>query len=173
MLHLNVTFKPKTRKWWNAVAEGDCQYESYTERRGWQQCRRPLEHVHHVVPEGRTLARGRNPEKNTAMPLCRPHHVRNTGSEEHSEGFSFHPDIGEAYRSYGDWKREKQHQESILKRPITRASMPSPFDDAAKEHGRLTRQGKRYHAGTPEKEHPRTDRSKRKKKWYDYYFDKK
>ena len=180
------------------MAGGKCMYERYTEKRGWKECSSPLEHIHHIDPEGRTLARGRNPEKNTALPLCAKHHMRNTGTEEHSDRFSFHPDMGYAYQDYGSWKRQKQHRESILGRKLTRKELPSPFDEAAQEHTRMTKIGRRYHAGTPEvdhhyedkmrvkamayatrtskykpkvKEHPRTDRTKRKR-WYNIFFEK-
>jgi hypothetical protein len=51
-------------------------YEIYTEEDGFQDCGRPAEHVHHIIPEGWLLALGEEPEHTVGMPLCAAHHVK-------------------------------------------------------------------------------------------------
>ena len=178
------------------VGEGKCQFEYYSEKRGWQQCKEPARHIHHIEPEAWTLDRGGDPEQNTALPLCPRHHIRNTSDEEHTRGFAFHPDTGEAYKHYGEWKQQQQHMNAITGKRLINYST-SPFGDMSKEHHRRSKENDRYWAGTDEidryyedkmrnkaviyqaetgdkkpktKEHSKTDRSKNKK-WYDGLFD--
>jgi len=176
-------FRPKTREWWLNVGGGKCQYEYYDEKRGWQECHKIAKHVHHIRPEGVTLHEGDDPEKNVGLPLCAEHHVRHTGTQEHLWDFSFHPDIGHAYRGYRFWKEQET-------RFGKGAGGPSPFQEAVEGHREKTRNGERHWASTNEvdqyyiqkmrdmatsyiartgdkkpnmKSHPNYDRSK---KWY-------
>jgi hypothetical protein len=71
-----VPFKESTRNWWMRVADDKCVYEIYTEEDGFQDCGRPAEHVHHIIPEGWLLALGEEPEHSVGMPLCAAHHVK-------------------------------------------------------------------------------------------------
>jgi hypothetical protein len=189
-----MPFKEASRRFWQKVNNGKCAYESYSEEGGFRECGRPAKHTHHIVPEGKQLAEGDDPEYSIGMPLCEEHHTRNLGSDEHTQDFSFHPDMGRAYRKYREWKQRKQHMEALTGRRFTE---PSPFEEAAKEHARKRENGDRYHAGTEEidrhylekmqnkatayiAEHPEEKRKKRKphpqsdptkkKRWYDGLF---
>ena len=187
-----MAFKERTREYWHNVGDHKCQYEYWDESKDeWVECRKKSKHIHHIIPESTTLAQGGNPEENVGMPLCEEHHVRNLESEEHSDNSSFHPDIGYAYRDYSFWKGEKD-------RFGVKTAGPSPFQEVAREHRKMADKGKRTHSGTVEidhyykekmrskaliynattgekkprtKQHPKTDRSKRKN-WYDEYFER-
>lgn len=199
-LEMQCAFRPGTRKYWLDVANNKCQYEYYDERYGgWVECRKKADHVHHIIPEGYTLHRGGDPEENVGLPLCKRHHVLNQGDEEHSENFGYHPDIGKAYQNYPEWKRQHSHLEAIKGEKVSRREFPSPFEEVAKEHRQKTARGERYHNGSTQtdayyeqkmrcmaieynakhginkprlKEHPRTDRTK-KRSWWSNFFDGK
>lgn len=141
-------FSLKIRNWWMRVGDNKCQYEFYDEKRGWQTCNKPATQVHHIIPERWTKAQGKDPDDNIGLPLCDRHHVKNTSDEEHSWEFSFHPDIGKAYQQYSEWKRQKQHMDSIRGRRSYRRD--SPFDEVINEHEEKVRRKERYWAGTPE-----------------------
>lgn len=131
------------------LAEGKCQYDFYTEERGWQECGDKATHVHHIRGEAETLLAGDNPEENVGLPLCQNHHVRNTSDSEHTREFSFHPDMGFAYQDYSEWKKNEEHMNSITGRRKLDYST-SPFADAAREHKVKAERGERYIAGTEE-----------------------
>ena len=192
-----MPFKEKTRQWWLEVADNKCQYEFYTEAKGFQECgdTRKLQ-VHHIRPEGWSLDRGENPETNIGMPVCANHHVRHTNDEPFSADSSIHPDFGGAYQEYREWKQQEEHMNEILGKPNLDHST-SPFRRVANEHKVKSQRGERYWA-TPEevdqyyldkmtnketahvavtgelrpkvKQHPRTDRSL-KRNWSDNLFD--
>lgn len=192
-----MPFKEATRNWWMRVAGGKCQWEYYTEENGWLECGDEAEEVHHIIPEGWVLDRGGDPEHEVGLPLCRRHHSRNSGDEEWGFGSSFHPDIGEAFREYGDWKQQEQHMAEIADRPIDYSN--SPFAEAVREHRAMSEEGERYWTGTEEidkyyeekmrekavrhiaenpddpkpktQPSPKMDRSKRPKRWYDFFFE--
>src|SRR3990167_9618291 len=102
-------FRERTREYYLNVGEGKCAYEYYDEKRGWQICNKPAKHIHHIEPESVALERGGDPEKNTGIPLCENHHVRNLSGEIYSAEASFHPDIARAYRMYPEYKRQVNH----------------------------------------------------------------
>jgi hypothetical protein len=188
-----MPFKENTASFWHKVAENKCQYEIYDEEHGIYDCNRPSKHIHHIVPEGTDLAQGNDSEHAVGMPLCERHHVRNLGDEEYSDDFSFHPDAGQAYKDYRNWKLENQHMQAITGKHSGKIPRQSPFQDMVDEHHRKQKAGERYHNGTPEledyytqkmrdkatkylaehpeekkpdtKPNPRYDRS-RKKHWY-------
>lgn len=192
-----MPFKERTASWWHRVAKDKCQYEIYSERSGIKPCNNPSQHVHHIVPEGGVLFEGGEPEHEVGMPLCARHHVKNIGTTEYSKDFSFHPDAGEAYKEYHDWKMENAHLGEITGKRSRKIPRQSPFADMADEHRKKQAKGERYHSGTPElddyytqkmrdkatrylaehpddpkpmtSDNPRTDRS-RKKHWYDGLF---
>ena len=144
-----MAFPERIRNWWVKVAP-TCQYEFYTEKGGFQECGRPVKHVHHINPERDTLLNeGHEADDNVALPTCKIHHVGDDG-EEHSRNFSFHPDIGEAYSKYRDWKTNKDRLEVKLEKKLTKEAYPSPFDEATKQHEEMAKEGERYWAGTPE-----------------------
>ena len=192
-----MPFKERTASWWHRVADNKCQYTIYDEKRGMHDCGKPSRHVHHIVPEGTALAEGKDSEHEIGMPLCEYHHVRNTGEEEYSRDFSFHPDAGHAYRLYGEWKRQNAHMREITGIGSKKIPRQSPFEDMVDEHHRKQKLRERYHAGTSELDdyytqkmrdkatiylaknsqdkkpntapNPRYDKS-RKKNWYDGIF---
>lgn len=192
-----MSFKELTRDWWMAVAKNKCQYEIYSEKSGFKECGARAKHVHHIEPEGTVLARGADPERGIALPLCERHHVRNLGDEAYSNDFAFHPDAGEAYKKYHEWKRQNIHMQDITGKISRKIPHPSPFEEMVEEHHRLRDLGELYHAGDPgmdeyltdkmrnkgviyqakmgdkkpqTKQHPRFDPQK-KKHWYDGIFD--
>lgn len=144
---LGMAFAPKIREWWLRVSNGECQYEFYDEKKGWQKCHKPARHIHHVIPDGWTRDRGGDPDENVGMGLCQEHHVRNFSEEEHSDGFSFHPDMARAYKDYREWKLQHQQMERIAGH---RTPRDSPFDEAVQDHREKSKKGERYWAGTPE-----------------------
>lgn len=189
-------FRPNVARWWMRVGGGRCQWENYTEQKGFRNCNEPARHVHHVIPEGVLLDQGLDPNDGIGMPVCEEHHVRNRGGEIFDHGSSFHPDVGEAFKHYKEWKSNELHMNSISGKWKPLDYSTSPFADVAREHKKKTARGERYHTGTEHtdmyyvrkmkqmaidhvretgdrkpksKEHPRTDRKKRKKKWYDHY----
>lgn len=140
-----MAYPERIRQHWIKAVNGKCQQEVYSEEHGFQNCNEPVEHVHHILPEGWTLAReGHEADTNVALPLCKNHHV-GTGGEEHSQDFSYHPEIGEAQRLYGPWKEESEKLKRRGLKPY-----PSPYVDAVKRHREQTKRGKRYWAGTEE-----------------------
>jgi len=141
-------FSPKLREWWLKVSGYKCQYEFYDEKRGWQQCNKPANHVHHITPEGWTRDHGGDPDHNVGMGLCQNHHVRNFNDEEYSYDSSFHPDVAQAYKNYHEWKMQTQHMQSITGRKESPRN--SPFDEVVAEHRRKSKLNQRYWAGTPE-----------------------
>jgi len=144
---LLMGFKEGTRKWFGRVVDDKCQAEVYSEQYGFKECGEPVDHIHHIVPEGWTLEHtGGDPEQNMGLPLCKHHHV-GEDAEEFSRDFSFHPDIGNAYSDYGEWKKQTEHMESITGKKQTKKDNPSPFDVAAQEHRDKTSRGERYWAG--------------------------
>ena len=188
-----MPFKEKTRQFWIRVNSGKCAYDQYTEKTGFKQCNNPATHVHHIEGERDLLERGEDPEDSVALPLCKDHHVKNTGEVLGEPDASFHPDMGEAFTNYKEWKRQQEHMNSITgKRTIDYST--SPFADAARGHRELLRDGQRYingDEGTDQyyiekmrnkaviyqaetgdvkprtKQHPETDKSKKPKRWYD------
>lgn len=192
-----MSFKEGVRQFWLEAAEYTCQYDYYDEDDGWVQCIDEAKHVHHIIPEGWTLDRGGNPEENVALPLCERHHVKNLSDDEHTPGFAFHPDMGQAHQDYAEWKRQEQHINSINGRDSIDYST-SPFADAAREHHRKSQRDERYWAGSeeidqyyidkmlvlalklegetgkrkPHKTHCKTDKSK-KRHWTDVYVNGK
>ena len=190
-----MPFKERTRQFWINVNDGKCAYEQYTEKKGFQECGDKARHVHHAEGEREQLMRGDDPEHSIGVPLCEPHHVRNTGEDLGEPDSSFHPDMGFAYRSYKEWKANEEHMKSITGRRLTNYGT-SPFAETAKEHGKIARDGQRYINGDwatdehykqkmtdkatkylaehPEekkpntKPHPETDPTKKEKKWYQW-----
>ena len=190
-----MAFKEATRNWWMKVAGGKCQYDYYDEEKGgWLECNKPADEVHHIIPEGWQLARGEDPEHSVGLPLCRNHHSRNFGSEIFEYDSSMHPDIAIAFYDYHDWKTQEEHMAEIMGRERIDYST-SPFAEVSREHRQMTENGERYWVGDEAsdqhyiqkmrdkatryiaetgdkkpktKEHPRTDRSK-KKKWYSVF----
>ena len=143
-----AAFNPRIREWWLKVAGGNCMYEFYNEKNGWQECHQPAKQVHHIKPDGWTRDRGGNPDYNVGMPLCERHHVRNFGEEEHSDDFVFHPDMAYAYQAYHEWKQQKQHMEEITGKKVSRDT--SPFSKAVTEHRKKSAKDERYWGGTDE-----------------------
>ena len=193
-----MSFSECTRQFWLKVGDNKCQWEYYSEGGGWQQCNQTAKHVHHITPEGTDLAKGNDSERAAGMGLCQNHHVKNAGDEEFSYWSSMHPDAGEAYKNYGEWKRQNLHMRAITGAASKGIPRQSPFEEMVAEHHRKQKAGERYHTGTPEideyykqkmtdkatvylaehpedkkpdtKTHPRFD-PKRKKHWYDGLFD--
>lgn len=161
-----MSFTERVRNYWNRVAGQRCQYEFYDDKNGWQQCHNKADHVHHIIPEGVTKHKGGNPDESVAMPLCKNHHVRYLNDEPHDFNSSFHPDIGQAYKSYGEWKSNKEHMESISGRRITRKEYPSPFEDAVQKHREKAKKGERYHTGTDETDQYYVDKMRNKATMY-------
>ena len=186
-----MAFRKQTREFWLKAANYKCQYEFYDAQRGWRQCNAPAKHVHHIRGEAETLEAGDDPNDNVGLALCQNHHVLNTSGEEHSYDFSFHPDIGEAYTDYQEWKRQAEHMASITGKAIDYST--SPFAEVGKRHQEMVKDGERYIAGDENideyyndkmrvkasmyatesgevkpqaKEHLKTDKSK-KKHWWD------
>lgn len=144
-----MSYPESIRQFYLEASGNRCEYEFYDEKKGWQRCKnRKKLQVHHITPQGVTLQTGGNPDESEALVLCESHHVRNTSDKEHSVDFSFHPDMGYAYKSYGEWKNSVTHLESITGRKIT--NIPSPFEETAREHKLKAQKCERYHAGTPE-----------------------
>lgn len=194
--NIEMSFRPNVRNWWMDVAGWRCQYEWYDEKRGWQKCKNRAKEVHHIIGEAETLQRGEDPNQNTGLPLCKSHHTRNPSWDEHSENFSFHPDMGQAQQAYKEWKRQMQHFNTMT----GRRRIPyedSPFAETHREHVKKASRGERYIAGTPDidqyyigkmqmmaseyvartgkkkpdsKEHPDTDRSK-KYHWTRWFYE--
>ena len=143
-----MAFKEGSRQFYLNAQGRKCQYEYYTEKDGFKECGSVKRlHVHHIIPEGDILAAGDDPERAMGMVVCEKHHVRNTGEEEHSHDFSFHPDMVEAFKQYPAWKAQKNHMESITGERVT---TPSPFKLAAQQHSVMREAGERYVAGTDE-----------------------
>ena len=191
-----MPFKERSRQFWFRVNNDKCAYEEYDEKTGFRECGERARQVHHIRGEADQLAAGEDPEHSVGMPLCQRHHVRNTGEDLGDPNSSFHPDIGEAYRSYGEWKDHQQHLNSINGRRSMDYST-SPFTETANGHREKIGRGERYINGDegtdnyyeqkmrdkatrylaehPEEEkpdtkpHPRADRSK-KKRWFDGLF---
>lgn len=192
-----MPYPEKIRNFWMNVAGKKCQQEFYTEQNGWEECNQTAKHVHHIEPERWTLeVEGKDADNNVALPLCENHHVRGKKAEVHSQDFTYHPDIGEAYSSYKDWKINKQRLEIKLEQKIDRRAYPSPFDEAVEGHKSAIAKGERYWEGTPEVEqhyidkmrnkatkyiaetgekkpqvNRRVERHTKKKKWYDAFFE--
>lgn len=129
------------------MGDNRCQWDFYDERNGWQQCKSGAEHVHHVLPEGELLARGEDSERAVGMGLCSRHHVKNVGEEEWNYTSSMHPDTGQAYRQYGEWKRQNQHMQAITGRRDKNIPRPSPFVEMSQEHHKSRERGERYVLG--------------------------
>ena len=71
-----MPFNKEYREWLIRVVNNRCQYRYYTEENGWQICGRPVDHIHHIIPEGWQLKNGTDPEHEfPGLPLCRRHHV--------------------------------------------------------------------------------------------------
>lgn len=145
-----MPFKEKTAAFWHKVNGYRCACGVYTERDGMHECGKPSRQIHHIIPEGTALASGDDPEHAIGLPLCEQHHVRNTGSEEYSDNFAFHPDAGEAYREYREWKQQNEHMKAITGIRSKKIPRQSPFEDMVDEHHRMQKAGERYHSGTPE-----------------------
>lgn len=148
--HLEMmAFNSRVRKYWMEVGKNKCQFEFYDDKYGWKECREKAKHVHHIIGESDTLARGDDPHENIGLPLCEFHHVRNLNEEEHSYDFAFHPDMGKAYDNYREWKQREEHMNSITGRRRIRYEN-SPFAHAHRGHLEKIARGERYMAGTPE-----------------------
>jgi hypothetical protein len=146
-----MSFPEKIRQFFLDSQDNECQYTWYDDKRGWVKCKsRKNLHVHHITPEGWTATRGGNPDEEDGLVLCQSHHVKNPSNEEHTKDFSFHPDMAQAYKNYGEWKRQFNHLELIKERRLDKKDYPSPFDDAVALHREKAQRGERYHAGTPE-----------------------
>lgn len=162
-----MAFKERTREYWHEVADHKCQYEYWDEEKDmWIECHKPSKHVHHVIPESTTLARGDDPERNVGMPLCEEHHVRNLEGEPHDNDSSFHPDYGYAYKGYHFWKTQKD-------RFGKRAAGKSPFQEVAEEHKRKAEKGERSHTGTDEIDQYYIDKMRNKATKYNAVTGKK
>lgn len=190
-----MPFREGDRRFWMEVANGECQYEYYDEKKGWQKCKNKAKQVHHIIPESWSLAHGDDPERNVGMPLCEEHHVRNTRGEIFDEQSSFHPDIGEAHKSYREWKAQAEHMKEISgKKSIDYST--SPFAEVVKDHREKAKRGERICPGDEStdryyeekmrnratayclatgkkkpnpKHHPDYD-PKKKKHWWDRFF---
>lgn len=138
-----MAYRETTRQMWLSVADNKCQYEYYTERRGWQTCGARATHVHHLLGERDLLEAGEDPENSPALPLCKDHHVKNTGENLGEFDSSFHPDMGQAYTDYKEWKRQQEHLKSISGKRTTDYST-SPFAEAARGHTEAIKNGERY-----------------------------
>jgi len=190
-----MPFKEGNRKYWMEVGNNSCQWESYDEKKGFHTCGQKADHVHHIQPEHYLLGQGVDPEQSVGMPLCARHHMRNTGGEIFDNDSSMHPDYGEAYTHYREWKSNEEHMMSITGRRVVDYST-SPFADVGREHRIKSERGERYHTGTDDtdeyyidkmrnmatKFNAENDRSKpqlkqhkehdptKKKKWWDGLF---
>ncbi len=140
-----MSYRESTRSWWLKVADYTCKYDYYTEKGGWQECGAPAKQVHHIKGEAETLHAGENPNENVALPLCQDHHVRNLDDTIGEPDASFHPDMGEAYKSYKEWKTNAEHMASITGRKVDYSR--SPFAETAKQHREMVKNGERYIAG--------------------------
>jgi hypothetical protein len=158
-----MPYREGSRKWWKGVASNRCQYESYSEEDGFRQCNREAKHVHHIRPEGWQLSQGDDPEQSVGMPICEEHHLKNQGTEPHSQNFSFHPDMGEARREYYKWKQKRDHYEALTGEKYPE---PSPFVVAAQEHALKAKEGERYHSGSDEIDDYYEAKMKHKSAWY-------
>lgn len=138
-----MAYRETTRRLWLEVADNKCQYEFYTEKKGWRTCGARATHVHHLLGERDLLEQGEDPENSPALPLCEHHHVRNTGEDLGEPDASFHPDMGEAYKGYKEWKQNQQHMNSITGKRYMDYST-SPFAEAAKGHTEAIKNGERY-----------------------------
>jgi len=136
------SFKRSIRDWWMRVGDEQCQYEFYTERRGWQQCNKPARDVHHIIPESQLEYDGLDTNHAVGMPLCQDHHTRNTGEDLGSYDSSFHPDMGNAFGLYKSWKQMTLHMNEILGKKAVDYST-SPFADVAKGHRVKATRGER------------------------------
>jgi len=146
-----VAYPERIRKYWLDVSNNECQYETYTEKRGFTKCGSSKKlHVHHIVPEGKTKYEGGNPDENVAMVVCERHHVKNSGDEPHSKEFCFHPDIAQAFDSYHSWKKHQQIMDNLKDKKIKKRKLPSPFQEVAKQHRWKIVRGERYVAGSEE-----------------------
>lgn len=145
-----MSYKERNRKYWFKVAGDKCQFEYYTETEGWRECGKKAKHIHHIRGESETLLGGGDSEQNIGLPLCEDHHVRNNKrNAEHTRDFSFHPDIGDAFSSYHEWKSNERHMNSISgKRRIDYST--SPFADVNRDHKEKIKRGERYMAGSEE-----------------------
>lgn len=188
-----MSFKEGTRQFWMRVGDNKCQYEFYTEKGGFRTCGAPAKHIHHIIGESETLLKGLDPEQNTGLPLCVDHHVRNRGEDLGEPDSSFHPDMGQAYKSYREWRQNTKHMNAISGRRTIDYST-SPFADAARSHKENILHGERYINGDDEtdqyyidkmvnkaviyqaehpedrkpktKPHKDTDPTKKEKRWY-------
>jgi hypothetical protein len=190
-----MSFKEGTRQFYFKVVDYECQYEQYTEKKGFQTCKAPVKHLHHIIGETETLQKGLDPERNIALPLCEKHHVRGINEDLGEPDSSFHPDIAQAFRGYKEWKQNELHMMSISGRRVVDYST-SPFAETGREHKQKAEHGERYingdentdnyyiekmreklviyQAKTGErlpdtKPHPKTDPSKKEKRWYDWF----
>jgi len=143
-----MSYLEKSRQFFLAVTDGKCAMPVYTEEEGFHDCNKPAKAVHHILPEGWQLDHGLEPNNSIGIPLCKQHHV-GRGGEEWSEDFSMHPDIGQAFKEYRDWKVQVAEAEHVLGSDV-RDLIPSPFTVAIQGHRELSAQGERYWAGTPE-----------------------
>jgi len=66
--------------------------------------------------------------------------------QEWDREFSFHPDMGQAYRLYSDWKQAETHLNSMSGRRTINYGT-SPFADVARQHREMAEKGERYIAG--------------------------
>jgi hypothetical protein len=194
-----MPFKESTRNWWLRVSGGECEYEYYDDKRGWQNCDNKADHVHHITPESKLLHDGEDPERATGMPLCIKHHVKGEEGIIYDAHTSFHPDVGKAYKSYHEWKQAQLHMNEIGGRRRSTDYSTSPFADVAKEHAQKARRGERicngdegsdqhfrekmkakastYSTLHPEDSKPRTKAHpqyapEKKKHWWDAFFGK-
>lgn len=142
-----MSYNERMRKYWFSVADNKCQYESYDEEHGFHECGDTAKHIHHIRGEAETLMDGDDPNYNVALPLCERHHVRGREwDREWEDDFCFHPDIGQAYTRYKEWKQAEEHLNAINGRRTIDYST-SPFADVSRDHKEKIREGERYIAG--------------------------
>jgi hypothetical protein len=144
---LECAFPKKIRDWWMRVGGNKCQYDYYTESGGWQECDKPADHVHHIIPESQLEYDEENPNEAVGIPLCSRHHVKNHGDTLGEWDASFHPDMAEAYDNYAEWKRQQQHMNEISDRKMAIDYDNSPFAETAREHRRKAARGERVCSG--------------------------
>lgn len=137
-----MSFPDRIRSWWINVADNKCQAEIYTEQTGFRDCGRRVEHVHHIEAEGWTYDHGGNPDDNTALPVCKHHHMnfveRTDNPIPFTRDFSFHPDMGRAFEQYKGFKERKRFLGKAA------SADDDPFRAALRDHRVKSDRGEHY-----------------------------
>jgi len=158
-----MPFKKNTRKYHMKVTNERCQWESYSEEKGFDECGKKAKHDHHIKGEGKLIHEGKeDPEFSPGLPLCENHHVRNLKGDIYDANSSFHPDVGQAYKDYRGWKQKAEHMSSITGKRINYKN--SPFGDVGREHREKNKRGERYISGD-EGSDAHYERKMKQKQW--------